>query len=228
LGGCLLAPLAMAADVFRLLQVATKGNHLPQEKIVMKRSEVSDPFEKNPNDELVVMKTRRHLRADGGSIRRAYAKCSTALDYRYVGWVFDDDVDSCMICGDYFTLFRRRHHCRVCGNLICGSCSTGTVRIKEIQSDEKMRACDNCYIGQEEVSIKPLEGFVFNSSLSSRTGQPIRPLTSASTASQNNLISATNIHSKQMIKLRNQVYRLQVLVLIVYVALYIIVLQINK
>jgi hypothetical protein len=219
------------ADVFRLLQVATKGNHVIQDKIPTRRSERSDPFEKNSNDEIVIMKTRKHLREDSGTVRRAYAKCSNALDYRYVGWVFDSDVDCCMICGDDFTAFRRRHHCRVCGNLICGSCSTGTVRIKEINIDEKVRACDNCYIGQEEISIKPTDGPQFNWSPSDPS-RPRQPLTLTSTTvtavPPNALSSVRNIHSKQMNKLKNQVYRLQVLVLIVYVVLYIIVLRINK
>ena len=38
-------------------------------------------------------------------------------------WVPDESVHDCMICKTKFSLFLRRHHCRVCGDCICSSCS---------------------------------------------------------------------------------------------------------
>lgn len=38
-------------------------------------------------------------------------------------WVPDDAAKACYKCQDTFTLISRRHHCRVCGLLVCGKCS---------------------------------------------------------------------------------------------------------
>lgn len=216
-----------STDVFRLLQIATKGNHIIQENIPTKISERIDPFENKKDQQIVIMKTKFLLRGYGGKVRRAYAKCPNALDYRYVGWVFDDDVENCMICGADFTFFRRRHHCRVCGNIICSSCSTGTVRIKEIHEFDKVRACDSCFIGQEEISIKP-----DSTTPATTTSNPSDPNTpnddTILPGQQLQSISVRNMKTDQITKLEGQVYKYQIIILIAYVVLYIIVLQINK
>ena len=36
-------------------------------------------------------------------------------------------IVQCMICTDKFTLTNRRHHCRTCGKVVCGSCSGSKV-----------------------------------------------------------------------------------------------------
>lgn len=38
-------------------------------------------------------------------------------------WVPDGKTDSCMRCGRLFNWRRRRHHCRLCGRCVCGTCS---------------------------------------------------------------------------------------------------------
>lgn len=38
-------------------------------------------------------------------------------------WQADDEVESCFICHKDFTIFYRRHHCRKCGRVVCGTCS---------------------------------------------------------------------------------------------------------
>ena len=38
-------------------------------------------------------------------------------------WAPDNSRNTCSICGDAFTLFNRRHHCRCCGQLVCSDCS---------------------------------------------------------------------------------------------------------
>lgn len=38
-------------------------------------------------------------------------------------WVPDRNAANCMICNARFTTVRRRHHCRMCGMVVCGSCS---------------------------------------------------------------------------------------------------------
>ncbi|KAF1772215.1 GAF domain-like [Phytophthora cactorum] len=40
-------------------------------------------------------------------------------------WVKNEDRASCVICWKRFNaIFRRRHHCRLCGEVVCGACSS--------------------------------------------------------------------------------------------------------
>ena len=46
-----------------------------------------------------------------------------AFEKSVVSWAPDSDVSLCMTCGRHFTLTRRRHHCRLCGRILCNKCS---------------------------------------------------------------------------------------------------------
>uniref|UniRef100_M4BGG7 FYVE-type domain-containing protein n=1 Tax=Hyaloperonospora arabidopsidis (strain Emoy2) TaxID=559515 RepID=M4BGG7_HYAAE len=64
-------------------------------------------------------------------------------------WVKNEDRASCVICWKRFNaLFRRRHHCRLCGEVICGSCSslrtTNVVNVKT-RAAQKTRICHMCH-----------------------------------------------------------------------------------
>ncbi|EGZ18286.1 hypothetical protein PHYSODRAFT_501202, partial [Phytophthora sojae] len=47
-------------------------------------------------------------------------------------WVNDEERFNCFICSKDFTVFRRKHHCRVCFEIICHNCSL---------TRKKMRVC---------------------------------------------------------------------------------------
>ncbi|KAK9467359.1 FYVE zinc finger-domain-containing protein, partial [Lipomyces arxii] len=51
------------------------------------------------------------------------AESMPVADLEIPSWQPDSDADSCPICHTIFTLFYRRHHCRICGRVVCGSCS---------------------------------------------------------------------------------------------------------
>lgn len=38
-------------------------------------------------------------------------------------WVPDTQVKQCHVCGQIFSVINRKHHCRLCGQVICSSCS---------------------------------------------------------------------------------------------------------
>lgn len=57
-------------------------------------------------------------------------------------WVNDEDRFSCHICNKRFSIFRRKHHCRACGEIICSSCS---IHHKIQKSDQSaQRVCLSC------------------------------------------------------------------------------------
>ncbi|OSD00945.1 hypothetical protein PYCCODRAFT_1392945 [Trametes coccinea BRFM310] len=63
-------------------------------------------------------------------------------------WVPDGKTESCMRCGRTFGWRRRRHHCRLCGRCVCGSCSSKTFFIVDPNakdSSKSARACEACY-----------------------------------------------------------------------------------
>nr|XP_039263604.1 rabenosyn-5-like isoform X1 [Styela clava] len=46
-----------------------------------------------------------------------------AFEQSLVPWVQDEDVPFCPTCGDKFNVARRKHHCRLCGAIMCTKCS---------------------------------------------------------------------------------------------------------
>ena len=59
-----------------------------------------------------------------------------------MNWVPDEEGSGCSICHCEFSLTRRRHHCRKCGALVCGSCSDQFMLIPGESSE--VRVCDSC------------------------------------------------------------------------------------
>lgn len=46
-------------------------------------------------------------------------------------WVDDELVNNCHICNKEFSIYYRKHHCRVCGRIFCYECSTNFVDVPE-------------------------------------------------------------------------------------------------
>ncbi|KAI1708317.1 FYVE zinc finger domain-containing protein [Ditylenchus destructor] len=55
-------------------------------------------------------------------------------------WVPDDQCKNCTKCKRKFTRFRRRHHCRQCGQIFCGKCAKKKIFL--VQLNGKVRVCD--------------------------------------------------------------------------------------
>ncbi len=79
-------------------------------------------------------------------IHRLYAKYENG--FQGVGWIIDEDINTCMICDREFGFFLRKHHCRSCGNVVCYICSPDFVVIEEMLALGEQRVCIQCYWGQ--------------------------------------------------------------------------------
>ena len=70
-------------------------------------------------------------------------------------WQADAEVTECE-CGVVFSMFNRKHHCRLCGNIFCSQCSTGRGTIPSfIQTRSEfldVRLCDNCLLTCSETN----------------------------------------------------------------------------
>jgi hypothetical protein len=60
-------------------------------------------------------------------------------------WVPDQDVIQCSCCNSQFTLFRRRHHCRACGQIFCADCSKFTKDLNCWGYNGPVRVCESCF-----------------------------------------------------------------------------------
>ncbi|KAH3708541.1 hypothetical protein DPMN_067994 [Dreissena polymorpha] len=63
-------------------------------------------------------------------------------------WVPDDEVERCTACKTPFTFVRRRHHCRNCGKIFCGKCSSTTVPLPQYGHQKPVRVCHRCFLYQ--------------------------------------------------------------------------------
>ena len=120
-----------------------------------------DPFQEEIERNILIYKIKLHNIISTTSstlsnhseffIRRVFIKSNECLNYRYIGWILNEDILICMICSNEFTLLNRRHHCRVCGDIICVECSKNTIYINEIYNYGPVKVCDCCYYGQVRI-----------------------------------------------------------------------------
>uniref|UniRef100_A0A182JP00 FYVE-type domain-containing protein n=1 Tax=Anopheles christyi TaxID=43041 RepID=A0A182JP00_9DIPT len=58
-------------------------------------------------------------------------------------WVPDNSTKFCMQCNQKFSVIKRRHHCRACGQVLCSSCCCLKAKL-EYLGDVEARVCIEC------------------------------------------------------------------------------------
>ncbi|NXA53384.1 ZFY16 protein, partial [Nothocercus julius] len=85
-------------------------------------------------------------REDGGSqtsIKGELLKKPLILGQKQPSWVPDSEAPNCMNCQVRFTFTKRRHHCRACGKVFCGSCCNRKCKLQYMEKEA--RVCIGCY-----------------------------------------------------------------------------------
>lgn len=59
-------------------------------------------------------------------------------------WKPDSSSKDCYDCGEKFTTFRRRRHCRVCGQLFCGRCANHEIPGRLLGFSGTLKVCTFC------------------------------------------------------------------------------------
>lgn len=62
---------------------------------------------------------------------------------------------SCHVCSTIFSLVKRRHHCRNCGQSVCGQHSTNRVSLPKFGLSEPQRVCDKCFLSGHHMMAGP-------------------------------------------------------------------------
>ena len=62
---------------------------------------------------------------------------------REAGVKWNPDTDHCENCNAIFTFFRRRHHCRMCGHVVCDKCSPNKMVVPGYEG--VARVCNQCF-----------------------------------------------------------------------------------
>ena len=58
-------------------------------------------------------------------------------------WMDSKQVKQCALCQQSFSVTRRKHHCRLCGNVFCQTCSDNKMELAS--SAKPARVCDTCH-----------------------------------------------------------------------------------
>uniref|UniRef100_A0AAV2LNF2 FYVE-type domain-containing protein n=1 Tax=Knipowitschia caucasica TaxID=637954 RepID=A0AAV2LNF2_KNICA len=58
-------------------------------------------------------------------------------------WLKDKEATHCKLCEKEFSISRRKHHCRNCGEIFCNGCSDNELPLPA--SPKPVRVCDTCH-----------------------------------------------------------------------------------
>ncbi|CAE6450888.1 unnamed protein product [Rhizoctonia solani] len=85
--------------------------------------------------------TRRPKRADSGEYKKGgIDKQGLSRDY----WMDDEHCKECYDCKSVFTTWRRKHHCRVCGQIFCSRCAANIISSSRFGQEGMVRVCNLC------------------------------------------------------------------------------------
>ncbi|NWI12875.1 ZFY16 protein, partial [Crypturellus soui] len=125
----------------------------PSQRVIVPEGENQEAIlvtPKAPNSGTGVSFERAH--SEEGSCEDGENKTSTRgesvkkpllLGQKQPSWVPDSEAPNCMNCQVKFTFTKRRHHCRACGKVFCGSCCNRKCKLQYMEKEA--RVCIGCY-----------------------------------------------------------------------------------
>ncbi|XP_043956191.1 hepatocyte growth factor-regulated tyrosine kinase substrate isoform X2 [Gambusia affinis] len=128
----------------------------------------------------VVQDTYQILKVEGHVFPEFKESDAMFAAERAPDWV---DAEECHRCRVQFGVMTRKHHCRACGQIFCGKCSSKYSTIPKFGIEKEVRVCEPCFeqLNNHPSLSPPLrkaEGKAPSSSSSSSTDLPPEYLTS--------------------------------------------------
>ena len=120
------------------------------------------------------------LKAAGKAFASTFEKATSNVRFVQRGskqWVPDDLRRACARCSAAFSFSARRHHCRVCGEIVCDACSRHRIKSK--------RSCTKCY---KEVLFGRQKSKSAARIVKERAGRPIAAKSSSLTSYTESLL----------------------------------------
>ncbi|KAH8554358.1 hypothetical protein BGW37DRAFT_484445, partial [Umbelopsis sp. PMI_123] len=59
-------------------------------------------------------------------------------------WMPDEQCKECYDCQQPFNIWRRKHHCRICGQIFCAKCASNIIQGHRINQQGQVRVCKFC------------------------------------------------------------------------------------
>ena len=139
-------------NLVSLLKAPGAINAEVRDKILELIQTWASAFEGNPNL-VYVPEVYRRLKADGMVFPPPTIVSATFVDSSAPPeWT---DADVCIRCRTAFTFTNRKHHCRNCGSVFCGACSSKTIPLPHLGIIQPVRVCDGCHQRMTEKRTLP-------------------------------------------------------------------------
>lgn len=79
------------------------------------------------------------------TIYRCFISTEDSGELTNVGWIIDESCQFCPLCNNPFSqVFRSKHHCRRCGDIICNVC-TRYGKLRGFEDLGALLMCRGCY-----------------------------------------------------------------------------------
>ena len=121
--------------------VATKHNVTPEVRLTLSEHHISRKEKWRYRNVRTILRRLSALAID-----RRWRESSGDFKHNFKQyWMPDEHCKECYECSDKFNTFRRRHHCRVCGQIFCNSCCNKEVPGKVMGFGGEIRVCNYCH-----------------------------------------------------------------------------------
>lgn len=98
-----------------------------------------------------ILSDKARINGNVYKIYRLFVRTHDSSELANVGWILEDNVQICLLCGGNFSqngLPPKKFHCYACGNLVCENCITAG-QLEVLNHNETfVNTCCQCNFGQ--------------------------------------------------------------------------------